>query len=279
MLIRWGIIVAAVAILSVFAFRNSLTLRQYEVRSGKIPSGSARIAVVSDLHSHIWGEGQQPLLDMIAAQQPDIIALVGDIADDGEPLYGAEMFLRRVTDIAPAYYVSGNHEYWSGAYGEIHDMIEGFGITVLDNESEVLTVGGLRLCLCGIDDPEVFDYTDDPMLLALGSEEALLRRFSDLDSGTYTILLAHRPEYIGAYLQYDFDLILSGHTHGGQVRIPLLLNGLFAPDQGWLPRYAGGRYDFDDTTMIVSRGAGAGNILPRIFDPPEIVVVDIIAKE
>ncbi len=276
--LRLALIFAVVFGLTVWAFYGGLILQSYEVQSGKISSGSVRIAVIADLHSRLWGEDQQPLLDMIAAQQPDIIALPGDIADDGEPLYGAEMFFRGVSDIAPAYYVSGNHEYWTGAYDEIHDMIESHGITVLDNESEALTIGGMRVCLCGIDDPEIFDYTDDPWLLALGSEEALLNRFSDLDSDTYNVLLAHRPEYINAYLQYDFDLILSGHTHGGQVRVPLLVNGLFAPDQGWLPKYAGGRYDFDGTTMIVSRGAGAGNALPRIFDPPEIVVVDISAK-
>ncbi len=266
--------------LFVWAFYGGLTLRRYAVQSGKVGPGSVRIVVIADLHSRLWGEDQQPLLNRIAAQQPDIIALAGDIADDAEPLIGAQRFLEGVSEIAPAYYVSGNHEWWSGAYDEIKTMIEGYGVTVISNEREYVTVNGVNLCLCGIDDPEVFEYTEDPELLSIRSEPELLRRrFSDLDSNTYNVLLAHRPELIETYLQYPFDLILSGHTHGGQVRILLILNGLFAPDQGYFPRYAGGRYDFGSRTLIVSRGVGAGNNLPRIFDPPEVVVVDITGEE
>lgn len=279
--IKLAVTVMLTAALTVWALWSGLVVRRYETGSHKLAEDSGVcIAVVADLHSRIWGSDQKPLLDAIAAQQPDIIALVGDIVDDQEPMEGAQLFLERVADIAPAYYVSGNHEYWSSAYDDIHDMIEGYGITVLDNEQLYLTVNGVDICLCGVDDPYVFEYTDDPELLELGDEQALLRdRFSDLDDDTYNILLAHRPELIDDYLQYNFDLILSGHTHGGQVRVPLLLNGLWAPDQGWFPEYAGGRYDFAGRTLIVSRGVGAGNTLPRIFNPPEFVVVDIAGEE
>lgn len=277
--LRFLLVLIALAILTAWAFYNGLTLRQYAVKSDKIDSGSVRIVVISDLHSHIWGKDQQPLLDMVEAQQPDIIALTGDIVDDREPMYGAQLFLDSVTDIAPTYYVSGNHEWWSGAYDEIKEMIEGCGITVLSNESKCLVINGVALCLYGIDDPEVFDYTDDAALLNAGSINGLLQHFPDLNKDTYNILLAHRPEFIDTYLKYGFDLILSGHTHGGQVRVPLLVNGLFAPDQGWFPPYAGGRYDFGTQTLIVSRGAGVETKLPRIFDPPEVVVVDIAGKE
>jgi predicted MPP superfamily phosphohydrolase len=278
----WVRFAASVLILTltVPALFHGLMVRAYTVQSGKLSAGnSVRIAVIADLHSHVWGEDQQPLLDMIASQQPDLIALVGDIVDDREPMSGVQLFLERVTEIALTYYVSGNHEFWSDEYDSvIRDMIESDNITVIDNKRLNLNVKGVKLCLCGVDDPEVFDYTDDPELLALGSEEALLRdRFSDLDDGTYNILLAHRPELIEDYLP-NFDLILSGHTHGGQIRIPLLINGLWAPDQGWLPEYAGGRYDFGEQTMIVSRGCGVEAKLPRVFNAPEITVVDISGK-
>jgi hypothetical protein len=280
-LLRAGIAFALFAILAVWACYGGLTVRHYTVETEKLsPGESVRIVVVADLHSRIWGEDQQPLFDMISAQQPDIIALAGDIVDDGEPIAGAQLFIEGVAGIAPTYYISGNHEFWSGDYDGIKAMIEGYGITVLSNESMNIPVNGVRICLCGVDDPYVFRYTKDPELRKIGNEKALLRqRFSDLDSAVYTVLLAHRPEYIESYLKYDFDLILSGHTHGGQVRIPLLLNGLLAPAQGWFPKYAGGRYDFNGRTMIVSRGAGAGNDLPRIFNPPETVVVDITGEE
>lgn len=280
-LITLGVAVVILAVMLVWAFYHGLTLRHYPVKSDKLDAdASVRVVVIADLHSHVWGDDQQPLLGMIESQKPDIIALVGDIVDDREPMYGAQLFLEGVTDIAPTYYVSGNHEWWSGAYDEIKEMIEGFGITVLSNESGYLSINGVNLRLCGIDDPEVFEYTDDSSLRAMGSVNEQLRQcFSDLDSGTYNILLAHRPEYIETYLKYGFDLILSGHTHGGQVRFPLLVNGLFAPDQGYFPDYAGGRYDFGAQTLVVSRGSGVEAKLPRIFDPPEVVVVDITGKE
>jgi len=263
---------AALVMLSlVLALFHGLVARHYTVRSDKLSgSGTVRIVVITDLHSHVWGDDQQPLLDMIAAQRPDLIALVGDIVDDREPVAGAQLFLERVTEIAPTYYVSGNHEYWSGKYDEIFDMIRDDGITMLSNEHLDLTIHGVRLRLCGVDDPE---------LLSAAEERALLRdNFSDLDDNAYNILLAHRPEWIEDYLQYDFDLILSGHTHGGQVRIPFFVNGLFAPNQGWFPEYAGGRYDFGEQTMIVSRGCGVEARLPRVFNPPEVVVVDITGE-
>ena len=267
-----------ILVLTVAALYHGLVVRDYTVSSDKLSKGSSiRIVVIADLHSHIWGDDQQPLLDMIAAQQPDIITLVGDIVDDREPMDGALLFLERVTEIAPAYYVSGNHEYWSNEYDSlIRALIESCGIKVLANERINVTVNDIKLCLCGVDDPFVFDYTADPELLALGNEQALLRdRFSELDGSTYNILLAHRPELIEDYLQYGFDLVLSGHTHGGQVRIPFLVNGLWAPDQNWFPKYAGGRYDFYDQAMIVSRGCGVEAKLPRVFNSPEVVVVDI----
>ena len=243
----WVQIAAAafVMLLIVVSLFHGLVLRRYTVTSDKLPDDTiVRIAVIADLHSHIRGDDQQPLLNMIAAQKPDLIAVVGDIVDDREPMEGAQLFLERVTDIAPTYYVSGNHEYWSNEYDSvIRPMIEACGITVIANERINITANGIKLCLCGVDDPFVFDYTDDLELLALGNEQTLLRdRFSDLDDSTYNILLAHRPELIEDYQQYDFDLVLSGHTHGGQVRIPLLVNGLWAPDQDWFPEYGGGQY-------------------------------------
>ena len=260
--------VVLILTLTVAALYHGLVVRGYTVSSDKLSKGSSvRIVVIADLHSHIWGDDQQPLFDMIKGQQPDIIALVGDIVDDREPMEGAQLFLERVTEIAPTYYVSGNHEYLSGNYDEIFDMIQSYGITMLSNERLDLTIHGVELCLCGVDDPE---------LLSTAEECFLLRdNFSDLDDSTYNILLAHRPELIEEYLPYDFDLILSGHTHGGQVRVPLLVNGLWAPNQDWFPEYAGGRYDFSKQTMIVSRGCGVEAKLPRVFNPPEVVVVDI----
>ena len=269
-----GVVLVA---LCVWAFYIGLTLRTYGVETDKIPQGRrVRIVAVTDLHSHIYGEDQQPLIDMINKQQPDIIALVGDIADDEEPDDGTHLLLEGIRGIAPAYYVSGNHEYWSDNYDRIKNMMESYGVTVLDNESEDIIVNGTRLSISGVDDPYMFDYTEDADYLEMGDEDELFRqRFANLDDGVLNVLLAHRPELIELYRQYGFDLILSGHTHGGQIRVPLLINGLFAPDQGWFPKYAGGRYDIGGKMLIVSRGLSFNDLVPRVFNPPEVVVVDI----
>jgi predicted MPP superfamily phosphohydrolase len=277
--IRLGIILAVLAALGVWALYSGLVVRHYEVGTDKLDSGETiRIVVIADLHSHVYGDDQQPLIDKIAAQQPDVIALAGDIVDDDEPVAGAKLFLHAAVDIAPVYYVTGNHEYWSGACDAIKKMIAGYGIRVLSNESETMRIGGTDVCLCGIDDPEVMLYTDDPEILRLASGNDLLRRFSDLDGNAVNVLLAHRPERTQAYQLYDFDVVLSGHAHGGQVRLPPILNGLFAPDQGWFPKYGGGMYVFDNQTMIVSRGLSFNRYVPRVFNPPEVVVVDIVGE-
>ena len=277
--IRRGVILAAVIALIVWALYAGLTVRHYEVQSSNVQGGaSVRIVVVADLHSHMYGDGQQTLIDMISAQEPDLIALVGDIVDDDEPQDGACMFLEKVAGIAPTYYVSGNHEYWSGQCDNIKEMIAGYGITVLENERIDISVNGVRLCICGIDDPEVLEYTNDDAIMAMESPDELLERFDDLEEDTVNVLLAHRPERVDAYRQYDFDLVLSGHAHGGQVRIPLILNGLFAPDQGYFPEYAGGVYESGGQTMIVSRGLSLNARVPRVWNPPEVVVVDIVGQ-
>ena len=276
--LRWCVFAAVFAALSTWALYAGLTIKAYEVVNDHSRAGSVRIVCIADLHSHIYGKNQQPLIDLIKAQQPDIIALVGDIADDEVPDDGTRMLLEGIADTAPVYYVSGNHEYWSGRYADIKAMIESYGVTVLDNESDNITVNGVRLSVSGVDDPLFLEYTKDSEWLSVSSqEEVFSRQFSDLDNSVFNVLLAHRPESIHTYLDYDFDLILSGHTHGGQVRIPPLINGLLAPDQGWLPRFGGGRYDFDGRKMIVRRGLSFNQFITRIFNPPVVMVVDVFS--
>lgn len=276
-LIRVGVLLIFIA-LTVWAFYIGLVVRHYEIHSQKIDNdNTVRVVVVADLHSVYYGENQEVLLDLIKEQKPDIIALPGDIVDDDVSEEGAHSFLRGIQDIAPAYYVSGNHEYWSGECDRIKRMIEGYGVTVLENERAYITVNGIDLCIYGIDDPEIIKYTKDREIAAMGSADELLKRFDDMDDSTVNILLAHRPERFTSYQQYGVDLVFCGHAHGGQVRLPLILNGLFAPNQGFFPKYAGGLYEENGQTMIVSRGVALNERLPRVFNPPEIVVVDISA--
>jgi predicted MPP superfamily phosphohydrolase len=187
--------------------------------------------------------------------------------DDAMPQDMAKEFLSTISERYPCYYVSGNHEYESREIDKIKELIEGYGITVLEGDCAAVMVNGQKLNICGIDDPSVgFDVFLD-QLQSVGAS---------VDGETFSLLLTHRPEYINQYLNYDFDLILAGHTHGGQWRIPGILNGLYAPNQGWFPPYAGGQYAFEHTDLIVSRGlAKESTRIPRIFNRPELVMITI----
>lgn len=269
-----ALVLCAVGI-GIAGLQCGLTTRYYRLETEKIGEGQEiRFLMLSDLHSCIYGENQSQLIYQIAQQKPDCILLCGDIVDDKAPRAGAEQLLQQITDIAPCYYVSGNHEFWSHQAEDIFDMIESYGIRVLRNEQETVTIQGVNFALCGVDDPAA---TGDQRPRSYGEATAYqraLQSFQNLSSNQLNILLAHRPEYILEYAKYPFDLALCGHAHGGQWRIPYLLNGLIAPNQGLFPKYAGGAYTCGTMTEIVGRGL-ARDWKPRIFNPPEIVVVDI----
>jgi len=270
---RKPVIAAMVVVLIITAFYQGLVVRRYTVETDKLRSGeSVRIVLIADLHSHIYGNSQNDLIDLIKKQKPDLIALAGDIADDYEPILGTELLLSGIKGIAPVYYVSGNHECWSGDVRTIKETIRSHGVTVLECNYEKVTVGGATITIAGVEDPDIMFYEDRDYDWLGGMHSS----FSELgNEDGLKILLAHRPEQIVNYSKFSFDLVLSGHAHGGQVRIPFLLNGLLAPNQGWFPRYAGGLYRHDTLTHIVSRGVSYNPRLPRIFNPPEVVAIDI----
>ncbi len=252
--------------LVICAFNETLTVRYYHIESSKIKD-HLRIAFLADLHSCYYGEGQSELMHCIDVHHPDIVLFGGDIVDDKLPYENAETVLRLTAEKYPCYYVSGNHEYWSGEIDTIKQKIAGYGIVILEGQSEVISVRSQSINVCGIDDAEIGapDYMEQIKTAEEGADPTL-----------FTVFIAHRPEYIDTYLQHNFDLILSGHAHGGQWRIPGILNGLVAPNQGLFPKFAGGEYRFDNKTFIVNRGlAKESTRIPRIFNPPELVVVDI----
>ncbi len=271
-LIAIGVIILLI-ILLFLAFYNSLVVRNYTINSNKLDGNdSIRIVLITDLHSQIYGENQSKLISLIKKQKPDIIALVGDIADDQEPIDGTKQFLSGIRGLAPTYYVSGNHEFWSNDIKSIKEIIRKYNVTILENSYEQIRVKNSNIIIGGVDDPEVSNYEKPDF----NWQEEMYKTFSEFkDKPYFKILLAHRPELIEIYKENTFDLVLSGHSHGGQVRIPLLLNGLFAPNQGWFPKYAGGEYKHDSFSHIVSRGLSYNPRLPRIFNPPEVVVIDI----
>ena len=171
----------------------------------------------------------------------------------------------------PVYYVTGNHEFWTGRVEEVRELLRARGAVVLEGESLTATAAGQTLRIGGIDDPNVGEDIWREQLETVTAAQ---------DGETFSILLTHRPERVEDYAGRGFDLVLAGHAHGGQWRLPGLINGLIAPNQGLFPRYVGGRYALDgDTTMIVSRGlARESTRIPRLFNRPELVVVDILPE-
>lgn len=247
------------------AFSSRLVLRRYTVSSKKITS-RIRIVHISDLHSQYYGEDQGELIYAIQHEDPDIIVLTGDILDKRGECDAIRSLILQIVPTYPCYYVTGNHEYDIDNIAGVKESLEHLGVEVLSGDCLSLMIGENVIDICGIDDPSV------------GNDEwqhQLESCYSQKNKDHFSLLLSHRPERVNAYKSYPFDLILSGHAHGGQVRIPRLINGLFAPNQGFFPKYAGGLYKLSNGTLIVSRGLKR-SLIPRIFNPPELVTVDIV---
>lgn len=262
---------AAVALLLWLGLDSGLTVQTYAVESAKVKE-PVRLVLVTDLHSCDYGDGQRELLDAVEAQDPDLVLLGGDIVDDG-PEMPEERALFTVEALAeqwPTYYVTGNHEYRTGRADEIKERIAERGAVVLEGETALVTVAGQTLQICGVDDPAVGADVWQSQLEDVTAA---------LEGDVCSILLSHRPERVSDYTGRGFDLVLSGHAHGGQWRIPGLVNGLVAPNQGLFPPYAGGVYDLEGTALVVSRGlARESTRIPRLFNPPEVVVVELVPE-
>lgn len=271
---RWILpVLAILVVLTLIALDERLILRTYTVVSPKL-TAEVRLAVVTDFHS---SDNADDVVAMVTSCAPDAVLMVGDMFDDdiaNRPTERTLSLMRQLSAQYPCYYVSGNHEAWTGEMDALYQQTEEAGVTVLRMSSGVLTVRGQRIALCGVPDPYEMVLSGAP-----DTEEQLRQAIEDVDSADFTVLLAHRPDLLAKYAQFPLDLVVSGHAHGGQVRIPGVLNGLYAPNQGWFPKLAGGAYTQDGTTLIVSRGLAVRTRLPRIFNRPEVVLVRCVPAE
>lgn len=272
---HWWIlpVLAILVVLTLIALDERLILRTYTVVSPKL-TAEVRLAVVTDFHS---SDNADDVVAMVASCAPDAVLMVGDMFDDdtaNRPTERTLSLMRQLSAQYPCYYVSGNHEAWTDEMDALYQQTEEAGVTVLRMSSGVLTVRGQRIALCGIPDPYEMVFSGAP-----DTEEQLRQALEDVDSADFTVLLAHRPELLAKYAQFPLDLVVSGHAHGGQVRIPGVLNGLYAPNQGWFPKLAGGAYAQGGTTLIVSCGLAVRTRLPRIFNRPEVVLVRCVPAE
>ena len=257
-----GVLVGIFFILVIWtAWGNTaLELNSYTICSDKLPGAfdGYRIAHISDLHNAEFGDGNQRLLDMLREAEPDVIAMTGDLIDSRRTnLAVALAFAEEAAQIAPCYYVSGNHEARVLEYQDLKAGLEAAGVTVLDDAYVKIEVSGESITVMGVNDPSFSaDYLSFSADYLTGDAAVIDQKLSALtaEASGFTILLSHRPELFNTYVRHDMDLVLSGHAHGGQFRLPLI-GGLIAPNQGLFPRYDAGLYSENDTSMIVSRGA------------------------
>ncbi len=250
--------------------------RNYVIETDKLEvDTSIRVVQLSDLHSTLYGDNQERLMKRIDDAHPDVILMTGDMIDDVRHYKGAMVLFQKLVERYPVYYTTGNHEYAQPLLKQLLKEMEDMGVHMVLNRYETLEIRGQTLCIAGIKDPF--------SIRSLREREATQQQLEVLDlpeeAERFTLLLAHRPEQWEIYQKENADVVFSGHAHGGQLRIPGILNGLYSPNQGLFPKLAGGQYSDGDKTLIVSRGLSRVWYLPRVFNPPEVVVVDIKGVE
>ena len=268
----WIIIALLAALVVVGALQRKLHVVRYRLISKRLPpEADLRLVVVADLHNAEYSQNQQMLVRAIMDQNPDGVLMVGDIFNEVGETEGALLLARALRGKAPCYYVPGNHEYRLKEPEEACRQLADLNWVVLRNRALMARLGHANLVIAGMDDRlrrhREIGYDHRRAALALSDEIS--------QKPGFRILLSHRPEQVELYDAMDVDLVVCGHAHGGQWRIPGLINGLFAPGQGLFPRYAGGIYTLKSKKMVVSRGLANHSFIPRIFNPPELVVVEL----
>ncbi len=254
---------------------DRLETTHYFLRSPKIPKEFDGFCIVqiSDVHS----DNIPGLVDEIQNEAPDIIVSTGDLAHDKGSYASSVRLCKRLAKIAPVFAVTGNHDVWRSDYAQFERELTAAGVRTLHDERILLAKGGAEIGLAGIDDP--FTQDKDRIRKTVGKSLKRLPKYSG-----YDILLFHRANWVDLLKNQGFDLILSGHMHGGQFRLPIGGQGVISPKSSWsgdkmlFPKYFGGHYKAENTHIIVNRGVGNPMIIPRIFNRPEITVIKLNHK-
>ena len=239
---------------------TTVGVTQYSIQKSDLPASleGFRIAHVSDLHnSSLWKQ----TITLLRNAQPDVICITGDLVDSRNTnVEKALLFAAEAVKIAPCYYVTGNHELRlpDEQYDQLIQGLRSLGVWVLDNETQDLQVGQTCIAVTGA-----------------GWGSYLYQSQLDESAG-FTLLLSHAPEAFDSYASAGFDLVLTGHAHGGQFRIPFA-GGVFAPGQGFFPEYDSGVFTSGNTKMVVSRGIGNSIIPVRVFNRPELIILELKA--
>ena len=270
----WLVLLLVLAVGGVFWFRWQcwgVTITHTEAVLNGLPAGfdGYKIVHLSDLHGHEYGEGNSDLLSMVAGEKPDLIVVTGDLIDQESQMQMIPALARGLAAVAPTYYITGNHEWGLGTarVKELKNLLAQCGVTALSNEYEILERNGAQIVLAGVDDPN--GYADQT------TPEELYAQIGSKAPGLFTVLLAHRNDRFGQDAAAGYGFVMSGHGHGGIVRLPFV-GGLLGTDRELFPKWTSGLYTLGDSTLFVSRGLG-NNTVPfqgfRLFNRPELAVI------
>lgn len=271
---RFYTITGGLVLIILWIIWGNLTIQtsQVKISDSHVPVAfdGFKIAHLSDIHDKNWG---QALILPIQEENPDIIVITGDLIDSRNPdIYNAAQLTEELNEIAPVYFVTGNHEAWSGYYDLLEESMLNQNVHILDNDTVKLQRNGEEILLVGLQDPAFASESNllnEQSSIVVNGIEELTGNFDG-----YKVLLSHRPELFESYVRNEMNLVLSGHAHGGQIHLPFI-GGLVAPDQGFFPKYTSGVYEEEDTQMVVSRGLG-NSILPiRINNRPELIIIQL----
>ncbi|MBQ9120408.1 MAG: metallophosphoesterase [Lachnospiraceae bacterium] len=231
-----------------------------------------RMVQISDFHNAKFGKGNQGLVQKVKSAAPDIIVITGDFIDSRRTDIAVSLaFAKELTEIAPCYYVTGNHEsrLKEEELGKLEQGLLAAGVVVLRDKKVLIEKNGEQMALVGIEDP---DFSKDWNEITANVMREKIDALTEEDC--FTIVLSHRPEYYEAYKDAKVNLVLAGHAHGGQIRLPFV-GGVIAPHQGLFPKYDAGLYREDEFALMVSRGIGNSLCPVRVNNPPEIVVLEL----
>ncbi len=294
-----AVIILAAAVFEIYREIHHFCITRYEVKSARL-SGMYRetkILFLSDLHNRIYGYGNRGLMQAVREEKPDLILIGGDmlVGKENVPYDTALDFVRQLPAVCRVFYVNGNHEgrmkenpeIYNSAYEEYMCSLKKAGVVFLENESCTITLNGQKLSVCGLELPvrtyrkfhkSDIDADDISEYLGCSPETGGLAEYPAANrDGSFTILLAHNPAYMDAYLDWGADLILSGHLHGGLIRIPGL-GGIVTPQGFLFPKYSGEMTRKGGQTVIVSRGLGSHTLNIRLFNTPELVSITLVPE-
>ncbi|MFV0425246.1 MAG: metallophosphoesterase [Bacilli bacterium] len=264
-----GLLAILIIVIIIGALFGIKTVKKvYEVESDKI-SHQINIVQISDFHSL---KNYEEVVYLSSNALADFIVLTGDIFTNSNNYESTVSFIKELTQIAPVYYVNGNNDNPDGMYKQFKTEIKKLGVTVLENEGVNIKINGQELRIIGI--------YDNPYSTAFTENNREAKEIEDtlndlIDKDKFNVVLSHRPQYFPQYVESGADLVLTGHTHGGMWMIPAINQGLIAPDQGFIPEYDYGMYDEKNTTMIINSGCTTRNYIPRLYNPKEVVKIEL----